>query len=112
MITLEKFESIGKQILTNPSMLFKMVEYKSALQNEIIPMLTSNEVNDIANSIENKCVISKLAHLASIKYKQLPSDTTLYCLSLSIGTILKEYEWGNSYVTTTGCYELAKKLNI
>lgn len=110
MITLQQFTEIGNQLLANPTTLLSMVEYKSLLQREIIPLLTDKEVNDIANSIENKQVINKLVKLAAARCWIFSDDITLYCLSLSIGTILKEYGWGTYYTTSLGCYELASML--
>jgi len=87
-----------------------MVEYKSAIQREIISLLTEKEVNDIVNSVENKQVICKLVKLATARYRIFHDDNTLYCLSLSVGTILKEYGWGTYYTTSSGCYEVASMI--
>lgn len=110
MITLQQFTEVGNQVLLNPTEFLSMIEYKSAIQREIIPLLTEEEVNDIANSIENKQVIYKLVKLATARYKVFRDEMTLYCLSLTVGTILKEYGWGTYYTTSSGSYELASMI--
>ncbi|MCE9400132.1 hypothetical protein K0H32_07990 [Bacteroides fragilis] len=110
MITIQQFTEIGNQLLTSPTTFLSMIEYKSAIQREIIPLLTEGEMADIASSIENKQVVNKLARLATARFRISSDDITLYCLSLSIGTIIKEYGWGNYYATSSGCYELAKMI--
>lgn len=110
MITLQQFIEVGKQVLINPTEFLSMIEYKSAIQRDIIPLLTEEEAIDIANSIENNQVINKLVKLATARYRVFRDDMTLYSLSLSVGTILKEYGWGTHHVTSSGSYELASMI--
>lgn len=94
----------------NMSLLVKMIPYKTSIQNEIVSMLTQQELLDITYSIKNEAVINKLAKLSARYYKESPNDETLFCLSMTIATIIKEYEWGTDYLSTDGICALAQKI--
>lgn len=89
-----------------------MVAFKSAIQRAIIPMLSSNELEDIKGCHLNMTVIEKLAKLGKAQYQHAAerNDETLYCLCMAIGTIIKEYDWGIKYVQQDGMCELAAKI--
>lgn len=75
---------------------------------DIIPLLTSKEKDDIVSSIKNQNVIDKLIKLAAKYYQIKQDDTTLFCLGLSLATILQNYGWAKS-VSENG-YKLATKI--
>lgn len=77
----------------------KAISVKTYLQNAIIESLTQDELFDIKSSNVNKSVIKKLILLARPYYDEDPSNETLDVLALSIGTIIKEYEWGLYYLS-------------
>lgn len=106
MFTSEEAVAYSKNI----SLVLKMIPYKTSIQNEIIPQLTQQELLDIKYSIKNHYVINKLAKIAARHYKEIPNNETLFCLSMTLATIIKEYEWGTEYLTPNGLYELAKRI--
>ena len=79
---------------------------KSRLQTEILPYLTNEDRNDIRNCIYNQTTVDKLIRLAVPIYRQSPDAETLYCLSMAIGTIVKEYDWGSRFISNEGCYQM------
>lgn len=78
----------------NNNILQKAIPIKTDLQNAIVNHLTQEELADIWSSNFNEKVIEKFILLARPYYQEDPNDETLYALALSIGTIIKEYEWG------------------
>lgn len=88
----------------------RAISVKTSLQNAIINCLTQEELTDIWNSSLNESVIKKLVLLAHPYYKEDPTDETLYVLALSIGTIIKEYEWGTYYINKDGMQELQNRI--
>ena len=87
-----------------------MVQYKSHLQRAVLPMLTIKEQLNIKNSVYDDSVTQKLVFLASVEYQRNKTEQTLFALAMSIGTILKEYEWGVKYVLPDGLCELANRI--
>ena len=104
MFTSEEAAAYSKNI----SLVVKMIPYKTSIQNEIIPQLTQQELLDIKHSIKNHYVINKLAKIAARHYKETPNNEALFCLSMTLATIIKEYEWGTEYLTPNGLCTLAK----
>lgn len=94
------------------SLMPQMIPLKECFQNEIAFILTDEEKLSIKLSQINKQVISKLINLAIQYYKLSPNKTNLYCLCLVIATIIKEYEWGDHFLTTQGILYLAEKIFI
>lgn len=88
----------------------KAISVKTYLQNAIIESLTQDELFDIKSSNVNKSVIKKLILLARPYYDEDPSNETLDVLALSIGTIIKEYEWGLYYLSKEGVQELKDRI--
>lgn len=111
MITIYEFNKICKDALANVRYIFPlMVKYKQDIQRSIIPMLTKEETEDIRNSVQNEDVINKLILVALNLYYQNPNNQTLYCLSMAVGTIIKEFEWGTYYISQEGLYQTATKI--
>ena len=104
MFTSEEAAAYSKNI----SLVVKMIPYKTSIQNEIIPQLTQQELLDIKHSIKNYYVINKLAKIAARHYKETPNNEALFCLSMTLATIIKEYEWGTEYLTPNGLCTLAQ----
>ena len=106
-----EFNKICEDSLANIRDIFPlMTNHKQGIQRAIIPMLTKEEINDIRKSILNEEVINKLIGIASKLYYQSPNNQTLYSLSLAIGTIIKEFEWGIFYISREGMYQTASKI--
>ena len=95
-------------MLKDPSMFQEAVKYKSEIQVDIIPLLTSEEKEDIVASVKNQNVIDKLIKLSVKYYQRKKDDTTLFCLALSLATILQNYGWAKS--VSENSYELATKI--
>lgn len=108
MITIEEIRNLPYMIDVED--FEKMRIYKSFFQTEILKLLTDEERKNISNSIEDKGVIDKLTFLANAAYNQYANNRHLYCLSMVIGTILKEYGWGTKYIEPEGLYYLAKEI--
>ena len=89
-----------------------MMQFKSYIQQAIIPMLSTDELRDIKDCRLNMEIIDKLANIGKIQYQQSVEhgDEILYCLCMAIGTIIKEYDWGIRYVQQDGMCELAEKI--
>lgn len=108
MITLDEIKRFSSKM--DMALLMRMIPMKSSIQKDVLPLLTRQEETDIAFSRINEQVINKLARLAAAHYRQSPDNTTMYCLCMSVGTIIKEYEWGTDYIKPEGMYKLAQKI--
>ena len=89
-----------------------MMQFKSSIQRTIIPMLSTDELQDIKDCRLNMEVIGKLVNIGRIQYQQFAehSDEILYCLCMAIGTIIKEYDWGTEYIQQSGMCILSRKI--
>ena len=96
--------------IMNINILQKAIPIKTDLQNAIVNHLTQEELADIWSSNFNEKVIEKFILLARPYYQEDPNDETLYALALSIGTIIKEYEWGTYYLSKDGMQELQERI--
>lgn len=94
----------------NLEILQRAIPIKTDLQNAIVNCLTQEELIDIWSSNLNESVIEKLILLARPYYKEDSTDETLYVLALSIGTIIKEYEWGTYYISKAGIQKLQDRI--
>lgn len=117
MITKDRLKQIGKSILSNAvtstgfSPKFnELRNIKTILQNQITDQLSPQELQDIVLSKKNEKTIEKLVVLGKRIYNQTPTEEKAYMIAMSIGTIIKEYEWGNDYVTDEGIYRLANRI--
>lgn len=108
MITLDELKQFSSKVYM--SLLMKMIPMKSSIQRDVSPLLTRQEEMDIVASRKNEQVINKLARLAADHYRQSPNNATMYCLCMSVGTIIKEFEWGTEYIKPEGMYKLAQKI--
>ena len=114
MLTVHNYSSVQTKVMGNMDKYLPiMISFKSLIQNSIISMLSSGEVQDIKDSNLNLDVIDKLIRLGQIVYKNQShthNDETLYCLCMAIGTIIKECDWGTKYIQQDGMCEIAKKI--
>ena len=111
MINQKEFEEIGSLILSDPTKaLPKMIKYKSQIQKEVLAITSQQELHDVYANRINEGLIRKLITLVSQKYKITPDCISLYCAAMAVGTIIKEYEWGNQYLTNEGLYNLATRI--
>lgn len=110
MITKDYFQQIGKEILHNISDLTELMNIKSVIQDEISDKLTPQEVQDLILCKKNMNTINKLIVIGKQHYKRNPTDKRGYMISLSIGTIIKEYDWGTEYLSVDGLFNLAKQI--
>lgn len=117
MITKEKLEQIGKSIMANAitntgfsSQFNELRNIKTILQNQITDQLSLQEMQDVVLSKKNENTIDKLVILGKKIYNQNPTEEKVYMIAMSIGTIIKEYGWGNDYVTNEGIYRLANRI--
>ena len=94
----------------NLEILQRAIPIKTHLQNAIVNCLSQEELADIWSSTLNESVIEKLILLARPYFKEEPTDDTLDVLALSIGTIIKEYEWGLYYLHKEGIQELKDRI--
>ena len=84
--------------------------FKTEIQNEIISQITQEEKSDIKYSRYNENVVEKLVKLGAEKFAAYNSVESLYCAAMSVGTIIKEYEWGIQFVVGDGCYQMARRI--
>ena len=118
MITADSLEQIGKRLLANAvtrggfSAEFNELRIlKTKIQNEATNVINSpQELQDILLSRKNECVIEKLVRIGKKYYRENATDVRAYMVSMAVGTIIKEYGWGNDYVNKNGLFELAKKI--
>lgn len=107
----ENFDSAVKNVIGEFSKYAPiMCDYKNYIQTKVRDIATYNELNDVKNSIFNQALFNKLIDVACKKWNDENNKNIelLYCASMSIGTIIKEYDWGMQYVMPDGLYEIAK----
>lgn len=110
MITKDNFLQIGQGILRNVSDFTELMNIKSIIQDEISDKLTPQEIQDLILCKKNMTTINKLIAIGKQHYKLNPTDKKAYMISLSIGTIIKEYDWGTEYLQEDGLFNLAKQI--
>lgn len=84
--------------------------FKTDIQNEIFSMISQEEKSDIKYSRYNENVVNKLVSLGAEKFAAYNSVEALFCAAMSVGTIIKEYEWGVQFIVGNGCYEMARRI--
>ena len=88
----------------------KMINYKKYVQEKVIDIATSKELEDIRDCRINQGLIDKLTKLAKQAMLSSRDTQSFYCTAMAVGTIIKEYEWGTQYLTPDGLYELATRI--
>lgn len=105
----ERFLSLG-HVMNPNELLFKSMVYKQGLQMAIIPHLTPDDKDDIRNCRLNTEVVDKLCRLAGGNMPSFEIEE-LYACAFAIATIIKEYDWGTSFLKDEGLYLLAARIN-
>ncbi len=96
--------------MTNMTTFLMARAFKTEIQNEIISQITQEEKSDIKYSRYNENVVEKLVKLGAEKFAAYNSVEALFCAAMSVGTIIKEYEWGIQFVIGDGCYQMARRI--
>lgn len=110
MVTQSDFSSIAESIRGNiSSALPKMIEYKTYLQRNVLEIATCKELEDVKNRIFNGTLMTKLIMLAKSRWQSGDMED-LYCLAMSVATIVKEYDWGTQYLSEDGLHSLAMQI--
>lgn len=110
ILTAEDIKRIGDYVFSHQDTFNEITKCKTELQNKIVDQLTYDEMLDIKYSRKNTNVITKLIKLAESKYAIDQNEIFLFNLCLSIGTIIKEYEWGDDYAQTNGVICTSKQI--
>ena len=108
--TKDEFTTVSRSLSPVSPLLQTAISYKSSIQKEILPLLTSDQMMDVKYSRKNEDVVKMLIHLGYRKYSIKPTTENLYCASIAVATIIKEYEWGMEYLIGDGLYKLAKRV--
>lgn len=107
----EQFEIAANKIRNNlMSYLPKMISFKKRIQVEVLDITTHKELENIRDSIYTQSLVNKLVNLAARMCGDKTDYTSLYCASMAVGTIIKEYEWGSKWITPNGLFELANQI--
>lgn len=111
MITRFEFEQAAETLRQNLFLgLPKMIEYKKSIQVRVLDVATSDEMFDVAACRINQQMIDKLARLAHEMWIGDGNAVSLYCASMAVATIIKEYNWGRYYLTPDGLFEIATRI--
>lgn len=111
MITKQEFDFAANTVVTNfAALLPKMVGYKTHIQRAILDLATSQELEDVRDCRINQGVIYKLCKLAKMEWSLSGDASSLYCATMAVATIIKEYEWGTQYLVGDGLWEIAQRI--
>lgn len=88
-----------------------MIGYKKFVQEKVIGMATRKELEDVRDCRINQGMIDKLVKLCRTAMGGATDFQSLYCGAMAVGTIIKEYEWGQQYLTPDGLYDLATRID-
>lgn len=111
MITKNDFDQIAKSVMTNiAKVLPKMISYKNYIQNAILDVATSQELEDVRDCRINQGMIDKLCRLAKNEWMLSADAQSLYCSAMAVATIIKEYDWGTQYLIGDGLWQIAQRI--
>lgn len=111
MITKQEFDLAAKSVVSNFSnVLPKMIGYKSYIQKAILDIATGQELEDVRKSRINQGMINKLCKLAKNEWLRSGDPQSLYCASMAVATIIKEYDWGTQYLIGEGLWEIGQRI--
>ena len=112
MVTKEQFliaaSNVSKNIL---NWLPIMKRQKTDIQTKVLDIATQEEMYDVRDCRINQRMIDKLCYLAHQHLTTDKSAENYYCLALSVGTIIKEYDWGTQYLQNDSLYDLALRID-
>lgn len=111
MITRQDFDNGANAVRNNlMSVLPKMINYKKYIQVKVLDIATRQELEDVRDCRINQGMIDKLVKLCKVAMCGAQDAQSVYCAAMAVGTIIKEYEWGQQYLTPDGLYELATRI--
>lgn len=111
MISKQEFNLAAKSVKNNfAAMLPKMISYKTYIQQSILNLATNAEMEDVRDGRINQNMIDKLCKLAKREWLLSRDADSLYCVAISVATIIKEYDWGTQYLIGDGLWEIAQRI--
>lgn len=114
MISKGEFERIKNEALCNLNQtMTKMQTYKKYLQYEVLKYASTDELIDVKYCKYNNNLVDKLIKLAGEEwdYEDCGELQSLYCASMAVATIVKEYGWGTKFLTDDGLFEMASLIS-
>lgn len=110
MAELHEISAAAEKVADNLSVVLpKLIDYKTYIQRNVLDVATASELADVGNETFNRSLLKKLVILAKSKW-QSGEALDLYCLSLAVATIIKEYGWGVQYLNDEGLVELSRQI--
>lgn len=111
MITRKEFDNGANAVRNNfMEALPKMINYKKFVQVKVLDIASRKELEDVRDCRINQGLIDKLVKLCKTAMCGASDAQSAYCAAMAVGTIIKEYEWGQHYLTPDGLYELATRI--
>lgn len=111
MVHKQEFDLAAKKTASNlMAALPKMIGYKSYIQRSILDVATTRELQDVRDCRINQGMIDKLCRLAKKEWMLSGDAQSLYCASMAVATIVKEYDWGTKYLAGDGLWEMAQRI--
>ena len=111
MITRQDFDKGANAVRNNfMAALPKMINYKKYVQVNVLDIASRKELEDVRDCRINQGMIDKLVKLCKTAMGGASDAQSAYCAAMAVGTIIKEYEWGQRYLTPDGLYELATRI--
>lgn len=111
MTTKQEFDIAANQVRSNlMTVLPKMIGFKSHIQSAVLDIATEKELQDVRDCRINQGMIDKLCRIAKDEWQLCGDAQSLYCAAMSVGTIVKEYEWGMQYLVGDGLWEMANRI--
>lgn len=111
VVSKQEFDAVAREVTSNYVVAFpKMVKYKNNVQRFILDITTQDELSDIIQCRINQGMVDKLCAVAK---RELASDgdvLSLYCAAMAVATIIKEYDWGEFYLTDSGLWDIANRI--
>lgn len=111
MVNKQDFDLAAKSSASNlMAVLPKMISYKSYIQKAVLDIATHREIEDVRDCRINQGMIDKLCRLAKKEWMLSGDAQSLYCASMAVATIVKEYDWGTRYLVGDGLWEMAQRI--
>lgn len=111
MITKQELNFARQWAISNFSaVLPRMINYKSKIQKGVLDIASRKELEDVRDCRVNQGMIDKLCKLARKEWSLSEDARSLYCVAMSVATIVKEYDWGTQYLMEDGLWEIAQRI--